>query len=423
VTSSPQDLHAQSDCARTRSVARVAALAIAGVASFGAVGAEAQDIHCDSLPNPIHGSGGSAGTPLIKRVATKLAAANPPITVIYYDGGSACQAMTDLGATAATQPALAKNATYWKADGSSATCVYPAGSTVTADWGSMAQEPTTCQGVTALPPTVSDATGPISGFSIIVPNGSSEYAISAEAIYYIYGIGIGNGHDVAPWLVPGAVASRGSASAAGLLLAKAASIPASRSLTLQYTDVKTNGGAVAHVTTAAAAVQNPNAAIGFCSTETVTALNPPTVRTLAFKAQGQDYAYGPDSSATSPDKKNLREGRYFLWNPHHFFAVKSQLTAKPYLQQFIDIVTSKAELPAGSGTFLDLQIANGNVPQCAMHVTRSGDMGPLASFQPEHSCGCYYDYKTTGKTSCKACATTADCGSGFECNVGYCEVK
>jgi hypothetical protein len=289
----------------------------------------------------------------------------------------------------------------------------------------MAQEATTCQGVEKLPDTVGAYKGPVSGFSLIAPNASSEYAISAEAVYYIYGFGAGSGHDVAPWTNPAAIGTRTTTSAAGLLLAKAVGIPLSRKLAYVDTnDVKTNQAAVDFITaTSAAAVANPSAALAFCSTETADA-NRQKVRTLAFKAVGQDCAYFPDSTATATDKKNLREGRYYLWNSHYFFARQdtSKKIVKPAVETLVKIFTSEIPLP-GPQTYIDLLIANGNVPECAMQVTRSTDMGPLASYQPQKPCGCYFDQKTTGSTACKTCTADVDCAAGNQCSYGYCEVK
>ena len=48
------------------------------------------------------------------------------------------------------------------------------------------------------------------------------------------------------------------------------------------------------------------------------------------------------------------------------------------------------------------------IPQCAMKVARSVDIGdytPQSGFQ----CGCYFDFKTTGKTDCKPCQMPSDC--------------
>ncbi|MDB4990108.1 MAG: hypothetical protein JWN04_5286, partial [Myxococcaceae bacterium] len=397
--------------------------------------------------NPIYGIGGSAASPLIARVAAHLAGATPPITVVYASPG-ACYAMTALVPTGAPVTPLASAGTtvfnYWTADDptKAKTCTISATSNITASWGSMAQLPDTCQGITTLPADVGDFIGPISGLSLIVPLASTEQSISAEAVYYIYGFGAGTNHDVAPWTIPGAIGTRNRTSAVGLLLAKAVGLPASANLQ-GAVDVTGNSQAVQFVTGSftdktgtsyTAPATNPSAALAFCSTETADAQRA-LVRTLAFKAPGQDCAYSPDSEFTgtnSTDKKNLREGRYFLWNPHHFYAKVDPTTKKvvdPNLAKFIDIMTSTADLPASTTadstpTFLDLQIKNGNVPQCAMHVTRTGDVGPLSSFQPDKSCSCYFDYKTTNSTSCKACSANTDCpASASSCNYGFCEVK
>src|SRR4029079_6267828 len=102
------------------------------------------------------------------------------------------------------------------------------------------QEARTCSGVDMLLPKGADCLGPISGFSLIVPNGSDQFAISSEAVYYIYGFGAGTGKDVAPWTNRAAIGSRTTTSAAGLLLAKAVGIPVARALAyLPANDVKT----------------------------------------------------------------------------------------------------------------------------------------------------------------------------------------
>lgn len=405
-----------------RSTAR-ALFALAGLGlGLAASQASAQAVECSSLPNPVYGIGGSAGTPFIKAVAIELAKAPvDPVTVIYTDTG-ACNAMTAL----VKNTPLSGTGKYWNAAGVEATCSYPSGSTQLADWGSMAQEATTCQGIEALPATVSDTIGPISGFSIIVPQASTQTSITAEAAYFVYGFGPGNGQDVKPWTNPASVASRTTTSAAGLLLAKAVGIPVSRALF--GPDTKSNQGTIDYITAGSpSAVADPDTAIGFCSTETVeSGANRSKVRTLAFQAVGQDCAYFPDSTDTATDKKNIREGRYYLWNPHHFFARLSSAGGAPVnanVAKAIAAFTGKTALPADK-SYLDVIIATNTIPQCAMHVTRSGDMGPLASFQPDDPCGCFFDDKKTGNSGCTACTSNSECPrSAPVCRHNFCEVK
>jgi ABC-type phosphate transport system substrate-binding protein len=410
-----------------------AALCAGGVAAvLGlAAGAEAQaTTACDSLPGTkIYGVGGSAPTPLVKRVA-RILAAQPEaerITVVYQDTG-ACFAMQGLVGTAGTPPTpITGTAKYWTADSDTdQTCSLPAQG-VEAQWGSMAQLPTTCPGITALPDTVGDYLGPISGFSIIANKDSSEEVISAEALYSIYGLGPVQAN-IAPWTNLATLGSRTTTSAAGLLLAKAVGIPLSRPLA--GSDDRSQGGVITKLTSATATADQAalDSTLGFVSTEAAEASSAVTrVKQLAYQHREQLVGYYPNSTATSLDKSNIREGRYFLWNPHHFYAKKSgsEIT-DPAVRTFVHYFTGEEELP-GTKSFLDVTIENGNIPDCAMQVTRDDDMGPLQSYQPDEPCGCYFEFKATGaaSSSCTECDADTDCtDSNFPtCRLGYCEVK
>jgi hypothetical protein len=397
--------------------------------------AHAQNVDCTTLPNPVHGIGGSAGTPFIRNLAKALAAGGEDFTVVYADTG-ACDAMTWL--VVKPNDGLTKGAKYWNAStGVEGTCTYPSGSTVRADWGSMAQEATTCGGVTAKPKTLGESLGPNSGFSLVAPISSSNFAISSDAVYYIYGFGPGTGHDVGPWKTAASIGSRTTTSAAGLLLAKAVGLPTSRPLfgsnitARPQQDVKTNQGAIDYVTSEPAAVADPDSALAFCSTETVeSGTNRSKVRTLAFQAKGQEVAYFPDSSDTASDKKNLREGRYFLWGPHHIFVRldESGQAVNARAGKLAEYFSGKRELP-GAKTFLDVVVETNVIPQCAMHVSRADDMGPLSSFQPDQPCGCFFDDKKGfdhGCTTCSASDGSKDSACPAEapvCRHKFCEVK
>ena len=278
----------------------------------------------------------------------------------------------------------------------------------------------------------STSTGAFSSFTSSTTSGSN--SCTAGGVTGRSSTGGGAGGGVRVWAA--SIASRTTTSAAGLLLAKAVGIPTSRPLfgsnitARPQQDVKNNQGAINYVTSEAAAVDDPDSALGFCSTETVeSGDNRSKVRTLAFQSKGQNVAYFPDSSDTASDKKNLREGRYFLWNPHHFFArVDGSDFVNENAGKLVGYLTGSTPLP-GNKTFLDLTIETNVIPQCAMHVTRDGDMGPLASYQPDEPCGCYFDEQKGydhGCTSCSAedgeedsaCPTDAPV-----CRHGFCEVK
>ncbi len=419
-------LHPPDRLARSATLARCFAAATLCLAATSS--AEAQ-VPCDTLPAPIvYGRGGSAPNQLVGRLAADLAASSAPLTIVYKDEG-ACFAMASL----ANGEKATGTARYWtkKEDGTVVRndCTLPEAG-VDPTWGSMAQLATTCAGIDALPADVSDEVGPISGFGLFVPTASTQQVISAEAVYYIYGLGVDDpAFQVAPWTVADAIASRTTTSAAGLLLAKAVGIDLSYALLHENT--RSNQGSIDFVTVqSAAAIANPDAALGFASSETLDT-NRDKVRSLAFQAIGQDFGYWADSTTTSFDKKNLREGRYFLWNPHHFYAKLDGPAGEVVdadTARWVGSIVGTEPLPDDL-SWLDIVIEVGTIPECAMQVTRDGDVGPLASYQPDAPCGCYFEAKATGAApaSCQACAGDGPDDSCPDtapvCRHGFCEVK
>ena len=385
-------------------------------------------VDCADLPHPIYGIGGSAPNVLLRYTAGALRRISNPITVVYQSPG-ACSAM---GALVNDVP-MTGTAKYWGADDVEGSCNLPTGG-VQASWGSMATTAPTCSGITALPATVRDTVGPASAFSLIVPrNTTAQQVISSEALYFLYGFGPA-GH-VAPWTNPATIASRNITSAAGLLVAIAAGLPTTRQLFTNVTtggwgfDVLTNQAAVNYVAGVGnqAAIDDPNSAIGFTSTETAEApANIPLVRSLAYQHVGQEQGYYPNSTPDSFDKQNVRDGHYYLWSVHHFYARQTSggVIENDDTARFINYVTGVAEIPDGEN-FLDIVISVGNIPDCAFSVTRQGDLGPLASYQPPKSCNGYFEVSTTGETEHDACDGPSDCtDSEFPaCNFGYCEVQ
>ena len=78
--------------------------------------------------------------------------------------------------------------------------------------------------------------------------------------------------------------------------------------------------------------------------------------------------------------------------------------------------------PASSGDTLVLRPFSAASDR-DIFAARTDEVGPLASFMPTRSCGCYYD-SLTASTSCTACKTNTDCPqSSPKCNFGYCEIQ
>jgi hypothetical protein len=82
----------------------------------------------------------------------------------------------------------------------------------------------------------------------------------------------------------------------------------------------------------------------------------------------------------------------------------------------------------GGVDLLQVEAQNNLIAPCAMRVSRTVELGPLASYAAPGSCNCYYDYVATGQSSCTRCAKTSDCpASAPVCNVAlpiaFCETQ
>jgi hypothetical protein len=400
---------------RGRAVARAALVAAAALSPLTAA---AQDtLPCDEISSGapiVYGAGGSAQTPLISKAAVVLQGSDDPVFVVYKDDAGACTgiyALTALGPTTITGTAK-----YWAADGTQLSCALPLeGEEV--DFASMGNGPFLCPLVTdaAYLEGITEVAGPISSVNVLVPNASTQQSISAEAFYLVYGFGAPAG--VAPWVNtdPSYYIRRNENSYVQLYLSLATGLPVTR-----YTgvDAGSNTNSVAWLS----ALADPEAGISFASGEVADA-NRATVRTLAWQQTGQNAAYWPDSSATAFDKINVRTGLYYLWGPGRFYGYAGDTEgsfADPATEVLLQFL-SGASAPAGaSKSITDVAIANKNVPDCAMYVTRDGDLGPLYAYAPAEPCHCTFEAEATGATTCATCDDATPCADGT-CRNGYCE--
>lgn len=373
----------------------------------------ARALACKDLPSPIYGTGGSAHKTFFSKYGAALSKLSEPVTVVYQAPG-ACVAMSALGEKTKGAGLLTGTASYWDATGKEQTCDLPlTGQPV--EFGAMGVFPTSCPGVTQLPAGVGDFQGAVNSWNLLVPVASSQQSISAEAVYFVFGFG--KAGKVEPWTDEAQYFIRNPTSAATLAIAAATGLPAAK---LIGKDVKTNQGTVQ----ALSASTNPEAAIGYTSGEVADA-NRATVRTLAYQHTDQTCGYWPDSSAVSFDKRGVRQGLYYLWSPTHLYTYvdgQGQPT-HPGVAKFVGWFNGSLPAPQGLNV-LDLQISAGNIPKCAMHVWRDGDLAPLYSYQPPEPCGCYFEAKATGTSTCASCKSDADCGKDNPvCRYGFCEVK
>jgi hypothetical protein len=145
---------------------------------------------------------------------------------------------------------------------------------------------------------------------------------------------------------------------------------------------------------------------------------------LAYKSKGQYYAYYPDSTSTSFDKKNVRDGHYTVWSPTIWMDAIDATTMIPdsaTARYIIDIIAGHSVTPAPSFDTIAPIASVGLVPNCAMRVKREFEGGDLSLYSPAESCTCKYE-SVVDTTSCATCSESTPCTSGT-CRNGYCEVQ
>lgn len=402
--------------------------AIGLFALFGASPAFAQTtpptVTCASLPNPVYTAGSTALRSFVAIVGKILASDTSPTTVVYQSQGSCTgvQKVYDVDPTRRTIKDIpqagstpANYAVFFKADGTSQECSLDTNGTevqigisdVYAKSCGYDQMPTGA--------TVTDYLGPVQPMLFVVPAASKQTAISAEAAYLAFGLG-GAGGRAAPWVDPRYFFVRNASSGTQQMLAAAIGVPAAK-----WWGVNRGGSsAVRDQLKIVVDAAQADSAIGILSSDVADA-DRANLRALAFRAKGQSCGYLPDSSPTAKDKQNVRDGHYEVWGPSHLFARTTNGTpTSPAAQAFL----ARFVTPQLPRELVDAIISGGLVPQCAMQVTRTEEVGPLASFAPPYSCGCYFDNATRGATSCKACKDNSECGGQKPvCNYGFCETR
>ena len=405
----------------------------------------ARALTCDALPNPSNPSSGTsppvvyieganAVGPFIAPLQQALSVDPNPINLVYIGDGGCVGASNFF----ANKPIGSKPAPVYYAAQTAGTCTLPTtggpngGPPVASIAASDVYAPT-CGTLPGgqLPPNIADFLGPVQPMVFVVPKASSQVSISAAAAYFVFGFGDGSG--VAPWTVNSSIYRRNASSAVQALLSVAIGVPLSR---WQGVDVGTLAeNSQAGLTGAAAVINaleldaNAEQAIGILAATNLDATTKTHVTTLAYEDFGQSCGYYPDSTPTAHDKANVRDGHYALWGPLHFFTyVDSRgVPLDPSVERVITYLTGTA-VPPGGVDLLQIEATNNLVPPCAMHVVRTTELGPLASYAPTGSCSCYFDYVATGQSNCTPCNKTADCPAATPvCNLalptGFCETR
>ncbi|MEI9941120.1 MAG: hypothetical protein WDO69_28210 [Pseudomonadota bacterium] len=375
------------------------------IPSAGAAGQPAVN-PCSELDNPVFVAGSSAAKPFLQQFGENLAATGE-MTLVYQSAGSC----VGVDAVVNDTPIPGK-ATYWAATGEERSCSLEAQGTAV-DLGISDVFATTCPELgflPELPAGVTDDLGPVQTMGFVVPASSQETAISADAAYFVYGFGDGSG--VEPWTDETAILQRTSASGTQSLIASVIGVPPTK-----FHGVTNSASAdlLAQLVSLGRDEDTAVKAIGILVAGDADQ-NRSQVRLLPFQDAGESCGYYPDSSPTSLDKQNVRDGHYPIWGPLHF------LTRQPNskTQRLLSYLTGTATI-----TGLDLiqvYVQSRVLPRCAMRVTRSTDGGHLTPYAPANPCGCYFEQQATGATRCQACTASSECPeSAATCSKGFCE--
>jgi hypothetical protein len=379
-----------------------------GAADLGGGG-----VACASLKNPVYLYGSSGLSLGMKTLAQAIASV---ATIVYLQDASC----NGLDAILTGDPRMQGRADYWVAnlDDPQKCDLEPQGHAP--DIGLCDVFPNTCiPNFPGLPANVGDFQGPVQTFMFTVPRKSTQTAISAEAAYNVYGFGSQSG--VAPWTDERYIAKRTSKSGNQSVIGATIGVPPPQ---WRGDTVVSASDMVPHLL----AYSDPERAIGITSADVADKMeNRMVVRTLAYQHLGQKCAFLPDSELGSYDKRNVRDGHYFLWAPIHFYTrVQNGIPPNPLVRDVVNFLIGAKPLPDPNYDLISAFKASGLIPGCAMSVSRSREGGALVPAAPKPSCDCYFDKAAPGggAIGCQVCGKDADCPqSKPSCNFGYCEPR
>jgi ABC-type phosphate transport system substrate-binding protein len=367
--------------------------------------------------NTIVITGSSAMEPFLEAVEQLLGQESPPYALAFQSNGS-CNGVDQLfnpdSAKRVVKDAPGRVNTLYRPDGTKAECSFGA-TGVPVDVAISDVFSATCNSGYVPSDQVAEYSGPIQPMTFVVPIGSDQLSISSEMGRLVFGRG-NTDASAAPFTDPSLYFVRNSSSGTQQLLARAIDVDAKR-----WWGIDRGGSSRVRDLLKAVPPSKAASAIGILSTDFADSERK-NLRILAYKDRGQTCAYFPDSTQERRDKQNIRDGHYPIWGPVHFYARISGGVPNPGAAAFVTRFT----LARIDQLLLDKIIDKGLVPQCAMKVQRTTEMGDLSTFQPQFGCSCYFEARVNGTPSegCKTCGGPGDCPTAAPaCNNGYCEAR
>lgn len=272
------------------------------------------------------------------------------------------------------------------------------------------------------PPTIGLFRGPLQGYLFAARESSTQRAITADEGYLLFGFGAAAAM-VPPWSNPAQILIRPADASTLICTAAASGVPAGKAKGMSFTR---SAELVTEMVKPANDNEQTLGILGCAPYDRERGKTPKLIRALAFKADQQLYAYYPDSTATSRDKRNMREGRYVPWSVTDWLAPVDANGNVPdaNADYLLKLILDKPASPAPAFDPLESVIKAGLTPECAMKVTRSQELGDLSLYQSPTPCQCYFDSIATGAapSSCITCTNDTPCGAG-KCRHGYCEAR
>ena len=267
------------------------------------------------------------------------------------------------------------------------------------------------------PPTnVRLAEGPAQAYVMAVPQASTQTAITYQEAYFVFGFG--QAGMVAPWINEAELFIRTVTKSTLLAWSANISVPPDK-----WHGTRFDGSPM--VANALKTAIDPEAALGILGAE-VYDNDRANLNALAFRARGQYAAYYPDSTSTTTDKQNVRDGHYTVWSPTIWMdTIANAQPTNANARYVIDLITGAPTTPAPAFDTTTIIAAVGLVPDCAMRVSRTFEGGPLSRYTPAQSCSCKYESLVADPdTTCTQCTGTGQgtCAAGV-CRAGFCEVQ
>jgi len=374
-------------------------------------------VTCDQLQNPIYLQVGDTQTNLMRYLGRALRDNAPePITLVFTTSGS-CTNIDNFynhtaAITAAMQyvPSTAENPTWNVATDPTLTCT-PPGAGVFPDIGNSALFISSCTSEQP-PPTVALENGAIQGYVMAVPKASDQTAITFEEAYFVFGFGMAG--MVMPWIDETQMFIRTVTKSTLLTWAANIAVPGA-----DWYGMRFDGSPM--VVSALQNSTSPEAAIGILGAEVYDA-DRSFLTQLAFRAKDQYAAYYTDSTSTSFDKQNVRDGHYTVWSPTVYMYNVTGPGGNPVkaaAKYVVDMIAGHPVTPTPNFDPDVIVATVGLVPDCAMRVSRQFDGGPLSLYKPATSCVCKF-LSIVDTSTCATCDESTPCSTGV-CRDGFCE--